>query len=73
MVDSPETKKNNLKFSVLNTSIGKMIQAGELLALSLKQVKKDVVLKVVNFNRSDEEALLAETFIKGVKFDLSTL
>ena len=67
MVDSPETKKNNLKFSVLNTSIGKMIQAGELLPLSLKQVKKDVVLKVVNFNRSDEEALLAETFATGVK------
>ena len=44
---------------MLNTSIGKMIQAGELLLLSLKQVK-DVVLKVVNFNRSDEETLMAK-------------
>jgi len=66
MVDNPETKKFNLKFSVLNTTIGKMMKAGELLPLSLKQVKKDVVLKQVNFNRKDEEALLAETFATGV-------
>jgi len=66
MIDNPETKKNNLKFSVLNTTIGKMIKAGELLPLSLKQVKRDVVLKQVNFNRKDEEALLAETFATGV-------
>ena len=66
MVDNPETKKFNLKFSVLNTTIGKMIKAGELLPLSLKQVKKDVVLKQVNFNRKDEEELLAETFADGV-------
>ena len=66
MVDNPETKKSNLKFSVLNTNIGKMIQAGELLPLSLKQVKRDVVVKQVNFNRKDEEELLAETFCTGV-------
>jgi len=67
MVNDPETKKSNLKFSTLNTKIGKMIKAGELLPLSLKQVKKDVVLKQVNFNRKDEEELLAETYATGVK------
>ena len=67
MVENPETKKNNLKFSVLNTSIGKMIKAGELLPLSLKQVKRDVVLKQVNFSRKAEEELLAETYATGVK------
>jgi len=66
MVENPETKKNNLKFSVLNTSIGKMVKAGELLPLSLKQVKRDVVLKQVNFSRKAEEELLAETFADGV-------
>ena len=66
MVNDPETKKSNLKFSILNTKIGKMIQSGELLPLSLKQVKRDVVLKPVNFNRKDEEELLAETFATGV-------
>mgnify|MGYP001232695523 FL=1 len=68
MVDDPETKASNLKFATLNTKIGKLIQAGELLPLSLKQVKSksDVVLKVVNFKRSEEEALLAETFANGV-------
>ena len=67
MVENPETKKNNLKFSVLNTSIGKMIKEGELLPLSLKQVKRDVVLKQVNFSRKAEEELLAETYSTGVK------
>ena len=65
--DEPETKKSNLKFAKLNQTIGNLIEKAELLPLSLKQVKKDVVIKKVNFNRSDEEKLLAETFGSGVK------
>tara|TARA_B100001094_G_C18094451_1_gene752245 strand:- start:64 stop:1350 length:1287 start_codon:yes stop_codon:yes gene_type:complete len=64
--DEPETKKSNLKFAKLNQTIGDLIEKAELLPLSLKQVKKDVVIKKVNFNRSDEEKLLAETFGSGV-------
>jgi hypothetical protein len=66
LLDSTETKKNNLKFATLNQTIGKLIEKGELLPLSLKQVKRDVVIKKVNFNRSDEEELLADTFANGV-------
>jgi len=66
LLDSTETKKNNLKFATLNQTIGKLIEKAELLPLSLKQVKKEVVIKPVNFSRSDEEALLAETFGTGV-------
>ena len=66
LVDNSETKKNNLKFATLNQTIGKLIEKAELLPLSLKQVKKEVVIKQVNFSRSDEEALLAETFGTGV-------
>jgi hypothetical protein len=65
--DEPETKKFNLKFAKLNQAIGNLIENGDLLPLSLKQVKKNVVIKKVNFNRSDEEKLLAETFGQGVK------
>src|SRR5210317_1458354 len=35
-------------------------------SVAKKQIKKDVVLKQVNFNRKDEEELLAETFADGV-------
>ena len=66
LVRDPETKKNNLKFATLNQTIGNLIETAELLPLSLKQVKRDVVIKKVNFSRSVEEELLAETFGTGV-------
>jgi len=67
LISNSETKKNNLKFATLNQRIGNLIDNGELLPLSLKQVRKNVVIKKVNFSRSDEEKLLAETFAAGVK------
>jgi len=62
-----ETKDNNLTFAVLNEHIGDMIESGDLLPLSLKKVVKDVIIKKVNFSRSKEEELLANTICTGVQ------
>ena len=62
-----ETKDNNLTFAVLNEHIGDMIESGDLLPLSLKKVVKDVIIKKVNFSRSKEEKLLADTICTGVQ------
>ncbi len=63
----PETRKKNLTFAELNETIGKTIESGDLLPLSLKKVNKNVVIKEVNFSRKNEEKLLADTVCTGVQ------
>jgi len=67
LLAEPETKKDNLTFAELNETIGDLIDAGELLPLSLKKVGTKVFLQKVNFSRKEEEKLLADTFAMGVK------
>ena len=62
-----QTQKNNLTFAVLNQHIADMISSGDLLPLSLKKVVKDIIIKKVNFSRSAEEKLLADTVCTGVQ------
>ena len=62
-----ETKKDNLTFAKLNQTTIDLIDEGELLPLSLKKVNKMIVIKKVNFDRKSEEALLADTYCKGIK------
>ena len=66
LVGHKETKNFNLKFEILNKKIMDLIEKGELLPLSLKQVKKEIVIKPVNFNRKEEEERIADTFCTGV-------
>jgi hypothetical protein len=67
MAADPETKNKNLTFAELNEAIGKSIQSGDLLPLSLKKVDRDVIIKEVNFSRKKEEQLLADTVCTGVQ------
>jgi hypothetical protein len=62
-----ETKKDNLTFAKLNQTTIDLIDEGELLPLSLKKVNKIIVIKKVNFDRKSEEALLADTYCRGIK------
>lgn len=62
-----ETIKDNLTFAKLNQTTIDLIDDGELLPLSLKKVNKMIVIKKVNFDRKSEEALLADTYCKGIK------
>ena len=62
-----ETIKDNLTFAKLNQTTIDLIDEGELLPLSLKKVNKMIVIKKVNFDRKSEEALLADTYCKGIK------
>ena len=62
-----EIQKNNLTFAVLNQHVADMISSGDLLPLSLKKVVKDIQIKKVNFSRSAEEKLLADTVCTGVQ------
>lgn len=66
LLAEPETRNDNLTFAELNETIGDLIDSGDLLPLSLKKVEKDVIIKKVNFNRKEEEKLLAKTFCTGV-------
>lgn len=66
LLAEPETRNNNLTFAELNETIGDLIESGDLLPLSLKKVEKDVIIKKVNFDRKQEEKLLANTFCTGV-------
>jgi hypothetical protein len=59
--------KERPNFSSLNTQIFTLIESGDLLPLSLKQVKDSVVIKEVNFNRKKEDTLLGKLFCKGVE------
>jgi len=67
MSNDTETKKDNLTFAKLNQTTIDLIDEGELLPLSLKKVNKMIVIKKVNFDRKSEEALLADTYCKGIK------
>lgn len=62
-----ETKKKNLTFAKLNETMGKLIESGDLLPLSLKKVFGNVTINKVNFNRKLEEKLLAETYCTGIQ------
>ena len=65
--EEPQTKKDNLTFAVLNTTVTSLVKSGDLLPLSLKKVVNDVVLKKVNFDPAIEQELLATTKGTGVK------
>lgn len=53
-IEKMTMNKKGLTFLILNTFIGKMIQTGNLLPLSLKKQTKQVVIKRVNFDRPAE-------------------
>jgi len=67
LANNTETKKNNLTFAKLNTTIGILIKNGDLLPLSLKKVLGVPKLEKVNFVRKKEEELIAETSLIGVE------
>ena len=65
--NDPQTKKNNLTFPVLNETVTDLLQSGDLLPLSLKKARGDVIIKKVNFDRKYENKLLANTKCTGVQ------
>lgn len=62
-----ETKKNNLTFAKLNSTVGNLIKTGDLLPLSLKKGVGVIKIVKVNFERKVEEKLINETFCTGVQ------
>ena len=53
-------------FMDLNTEIGKLIDAGELLPLSLKKSENNVIIKKVNFIKDDEQKLIESMLYAGI-------
>jgi hypothetical protein len=62
-----ETKKNNLTFAKLNEVVTALVKSGDILPLSLKKVSGKISIHKVNFDRKEEEALLANTFCLGIQ------
>ena len=62
-----ETKNNNLTFAELNECVGGLVKNGDLLPLSLKKAEGSIKIVKVNFERKDEEKLIAQTFSTGVE------
>jgi hypothetical protein len=67
LVNHEETKKNNLTFATLNELIATLVKSGDILPLSLKKVSGKISIEKVNFDRTKEEALLANTFCLGIQ------
>jgi len=67
LLDEPETKKDNLTFRKLNKTISDLIKSGDLLPLSLKKVKNNVVIKKVNFSPAAERKLLEIIECTGIQ------
>jgi len=56
----------SLSFNSFNQQIGKLVDKGQLLPLSLKKTTTEAHLVKVNFTRKAEESILGETFVTGV-------
>jgi hypothetical protein len=67
LLSEEQTKKGNLTFKSLNKTISALIKSGDLLPLSLKKAKNDVVIKQVNFSAADEKKLLKQVKCVGVQ------
>ena len=65
LISKPDIK--SISFPVLNEFIGKLMNNGELLPLSLKKGVHEIQIKKINFNRKEEERLIAETICTGVE------
>lgn len=56
----------SLSFNTFNQKIGKLVDGGQLLPLSLKKTTREAHIVKVNFSRKAEEAIIGETFVTGV-------
>jgi hypothetical protein len=66
LLNEEQTQKNNLTFAKLNKIISQLIKSGDLLPLSLKKVKSNVIIKKVNFSPATEKKLLQEVVCTGI-------
>ena len=67
LLNDEQTIKGNMSFDDLNGTISKLIKSGDLLPLSLKKAKNDVIIKKVNFSPATEKKLLEEVKCTGVE------
>jgi len=65
---TPKAKKA-YSFTLMNSMIGELIDAGQLLPLSLKQAAGSVTIKKVNFERTDEEKYINSLRIQDVVWE----